>query len=274
VADPHGNLQYIPFPACAETSAPLALRFASSGHVNCTIALTDPLFHLLEFYLHADAPLSCRVPAASPRGARNRRLAVAAAGDGEAGARTTTAGGGSEAGAALADPAFVPLVFALAGALQMSHLHVGHVLNVAMHHRPTRPAAAASSLSPAVVGPWKRGGGTVDAAGAYSAAAGRWSSRIVIGDDLTLVLRVRWYATDELPGGDGGEDESLATVVARWLRYAAAFAVGYAVSCAPMRWMPWRRREHVLPTSHGPRYRYGLGVTQGSSSFRSLGKSE
>src|SRR5664279_3503531 len=35
--------------------------------INCTIPMiTDPFFHLLEFYIHNDAPLSCRIPSRPP----------------------------------------------------------------------------------------------------------------------------------------------------------------------------------------------------------------
>ncbi|RMD41678.1 hypothetical protein DV735_g3451, partial [Chaetothyriales sp. CBS 134920] len=63
ITDAHGNLQYIPFPTCAETDAPLAFAFGTPQTQTCTIPeLPDELYHLLEFFVHSDVPLTCRVP--------------------------------------------------------------------------------------------------------------------------------------------------------------------------------------------------------------------
>ncbi|EAU34855.1 conserved hypothetical protein [Aspergillus terreus NIH2624] len=63
ITDSLGKLQYIPFPTCNETFLPLALRYGVTETINCTIAsLPDELYHLLEYYVHSDVPMSCRVP--------------------------------------------------------------------------------------------------------------------------------------------------------------------------------------------------------------------
>ncbi|RMZ76683.1 hypothetical protein DV738_g4835, partial [Chaetothyriales sp. CBS 135597] len=64
ITDAHGNLQYIPFPTCAETNAPLSFAFGTpQTRQTCTIPeLPDELYHLLEFFVHSDVPLTCRVP--------------------------------------------------------------------------------------------------------------------------------------------------------------------------------------------------------------------
>jgi hypothetical protein len=63
ITDDHGNLQYIPFPTCNETSLPLAFPFNTPQTQLCTIdALPDELYHLFEFFVHSDVPLTCRVP--------------------------------------------------------------------------------------------------------------------------------------------------------------------------------------------------------------------
>jgi hypothetical protein len=246
VSDKHGNLQYIPFPTCAETAAPLALPFARSLDINCTITLTDPLFHLLEYYLHGDAPLSCRVPAGSPSGERLRRLRP---GDGAGAAAGAAAAAGWEGGG------HVPLVLAIAGALEKSHLHVRAVLNVAVHHAPSAPAR----------GPG--GGGVVRAAGAYSAGGGRAAeegTRAVIGDEVPLVLRVRWYAADGLPGAEGEEAGRGGVWRGRsWWEVLWMVAVGYLVCYVQLR-VPWRRGgRDVLPTSQASRLTYGQAMAQG-----------
>ena len=92
VIDATGKLQYLPFAQCKEQGArPLELRFlegepaAATGEygLNCTVpAISDEMYHLLEFYVHHDSPLSCRVRA---RPAGEGELIVAADGE-EAGA--------------------------------------------------------------------------------------------------------------------------------------------------------------------------------------------
>ncbi|PNY28786.1 Uncharacterized protein TCAP_01289, partial [Tolypocladium capitatum] len=64
VEDANHELQWIPFPVCNETGKPLEFQYGTEAEINCTIAfVSDPFFHLLEFYIHSDAPLSCRLPA-------------------------------------------------------------------------------------------------------------------------------------------------------------------------------------------------------------------
>lgn len=226
MTDKSGNLQYTPFPPCAETSHPLALPFARSADINCTITLTDPLFHLLEYYLHADAPLFCRLPAGRPPGPEDHR------------ARSVVEGSAGSGG-------YVPFVLALAGALDKSHLHVRPVLNVAVHH------------APAV----KSGGGLVRAAGAYSAAGGDEEGRkVIIGDDVPLTLRVRWYAADGLPSSEeeGGGFWSWAG----WWRFGWMAAVGYAVCYIQLRVLRRRGGKDILPTM-ATRLTYGQAMAQG-----------
>ncbi|KAF4460044.1 hypothetical protein FALBO_13194, partial [Fusarium albosuccineum] len=53
------EIEWNPFPVCNETGRPLEFNYGTEGELNCTIAMIDdPFFHLLEFYIHSDAPLS------------------------------------------------------------------------------------------------------------------------------------------------------------------------------------------------------------------------
>ncbi|MCJ1484707.1 hypothetical protein MMC06_004880, partial [Schaereria dolodes] len=160
ISDSQGALQYIPFATCNETGRPLELYFGVEKDINCTIAqITDPLFHLLEFYVHNDAPLTCRIPSHP---------------DSPTSAITTVA---------TADK-FIPLVFALAGTLQLSHLHISSKLNVILHTSTDLLHEEADIL----------------AATAYSIPSLRSSStKIVIGDPLPLQVSVRWYTSPSLP---------------------------------------------------------------------------
>ncbi|PHH73021.1 hypothetical protein CDD83_4825 [Cordyceps sp. RAO-2017] len=161
------ELQWIPFPACAETGKPLEFEYGVEGEVNCTIAaVSDPLFHLLEFYVHSDAPLSCRLPARPP-------------------AQVEVVGERPPA------PGFVPLVFALAGTLQLSHLHVSAHLNVLLHSTPKHHARPHDS-------------GVLDSAIAYSTSPlGAGAHRLIVGAPLPLALSVRWFPTPALPKTEG-----------------------------------------------------------------------
>ncbi|KAK4958554.1 hypothetical protein LTR28_005528 [Elasticomyces elasticus] len=203
ITDSTGALQYIPFPTCNETGRPLELYFGIEGELNCTIDfISDPLFHLLEFYVHNDAPLTCRIPARPPATipqapgtydpAAKEAAGKAVEGQGALG------GKGNEGGD------WVPMVVALTGQLQLSHVHVANRLNVLLHAAPRALAL-----------------GTVSAATAYSVAdpdTGSSSTKIVIGDPLPLRLSVRWYPTTSLPSGwDGAGAGRLrsATLLAR-----------------------------------------------------------
>ncbi|KAL4807244.1 hypothetical protein BDV18DRAFT_159463 [Aspergillus unguis] len=152
ITDDLGKLQYIPFPTCKETSAPLALRYGVSESVNCTIdSLPDELYHLLEYYVHSDVPMTCRVPTApivSASGldinAVGQDLKRSKAEDEEASANEgdNNSGGGGDGGlSVLGDegPPYTPITFALQGTLQKSHLHIWTDMNVLAHNIPQNP---------------------------------------------------------------------------------------------------------------------------------------
>lgn len=162
--------------SCKETLRPLSLHYGVSETINCTIPeLSDKLYHLLEFYVHSDAPLSCRLPARPPQ-----HVEVV----------------GEEAPA----QEHIPLVFALAGTLQKSHMHVSTHLNVLLHSTPKHHARRHDS-------------GVLDSAVAYStsplghAESGEGfsssSRKLVIGNDLPLSFSVRWFPTPALPRTEG-----------------------------------------------------------------------
>jgi hypothetical protein len=171
-------MQYIPFPTCRETSRPLELAYGADTAINCTISITDNLFHLLEFYIHSDAPLACRLPARPPVTVRLSPANAAAATE-------------------LAEEEkqeYVPLVFGLSGTLQLSHLHVSTRLNILLHSAPKHHLPRHDS-------------GVIDSGTAYSTSPlskdGAATRRLVIGDDLPLAITVRWFPTPSLPSTNG-----------------------------------------------------------------------
>lgn len=129
IRDNLGRLQYIPFPTCNETGLPLALSYGVTETISCTIdSLPDELYHLLEYYVHSDAPLTCRVPTIPLDG--NTDLSseynvVDVSGDG-----SSNSNGGSVIDNG---PPYTPLTIALQGTLQLSHLHIWTDMNVIMH---------------------------------------------------------------------------------------------------------------------------------------------
>jgi hypothetical protein len=165
------EIQWIPFPVCNETSKPLEFHYGIETEMNCTIPMIDdPFFHLLEFYIHSDAPLACRLPA---------RPAPHVEAIGE-------------------EPyvqEYIPLVFALAGTLQLSHLHISTHLNILLHSMPKHHIHPHDS-------------GVLDSGAAYSTSplshmAGSQTKRLVIGDPLPLSFSVRWFPTPALPKTEG-----------------------------------------------------------------------
>lgn len=78
---------------------------------------------------------------------------------------------------------YKPMVVALSGSLQLSHMHISTDLNVLVHAMP-------KSIAP----------GTIAAATAYSISR-QPPRRIIIGDALPLQFSVRWYPNTLLPSG-------------------------------------------------------------------------
>ncbi|KAF5137129.1 hypothetical protein E5D57_000904 [Metarhizium anisopliae] len=165
------EIQWIPFPVCNETGKPLEFHYGYEGELNCTLDfISDPFFHLLEFYIHSDAPMSCRLPARPP-------------------AHVEIVGEKPPA------QEYVPLVFALAGTLQMSHMHISTHMNVLLHSMPKHHQRPHDS-------------GVLDSAIAYSTSPlshmeGTETARIIPGEPLPLTFSVRWFPTPALPKTEG-----------------------------------------------------------------------
>ncbi|KAI9800811.1 MAG: hypothetical protein M1825_003594 [Sarcosagium campestre] len=136
-----------------------------TAETNCTISfISDEFFHLLEFYVHSDAPLTCRIPA-----------------------RPTPDSKSVIEGDAALNPDYIPLIFALSGTFQLSHIHIASTLNILLHAAPrlTNP-------------------GVIDSAIAYSTSPLSRTTRVKIGSSLPLRLAVRWYPSTSLPSGWAG----------------------------------------------------------------------
>ncbi|EPE31277.1 hypothetical protein GLAREA_12580 [Glarea lozoyensis ATCC 20868] len=173
ISNERNELEYVPFPVCNETGKPLELMYGIEEELNCTIpVITDPFFHLLEFYIHNDAPLSCRIPSRPPPSVQ---LAEQPSPPTE----------------------YVPLIFALAGTLQLSHLHISTHLNILLHSTPKHHLHHHDS-------------GVIDSGAAYSTSPlshttgpAALTKKLVIGDPLPLQFSVRWFPTPALPRENG-----------------------------------------------------------------------
>lgn len=221
----------MPFPKCNETGRPLELYFGIEKDVNCTIDfVTDPFFHLLEYYVHNDSPFTCRIPSRPLSSALDNADPVEGQGSLSEG--------------------FVPLIIALTGTLQLSHLHVSTHMNMLLH-------AAPRNSDP----------GVVAAATAYSIAGpGAKATKIIIGDALPFTFSVRWYPNTALPSGWTGVGGHIyaSTLVYCALSAGAATAVCFA-------WfrgveLPRRLKSHGKDRTTGIEtgrlggYGYGVGT--------------
>jgi len=246
ITDAAGQLSYIPFPTCNETGRPLELLFGVEKDINCTIDfIDDPFFHLLEFYVHNDAPLTCRIPTKPfPSSALKDEF--------EKGTTEDTDGQGS-----LSD-IYTPMVVALAGTLQLSHLHVATSMNVLVH-------AAPKSVSP----------GTIAAATAYSISR-EPPTRIVIGDPLPLQFSVRWYPTTQLPSGWTGVGGHLtfSTLVYCMISAlaSAAICVAYFRGVELPRRLKSHGKDRLGGMERGGLGGYGLAASAGNGYGYGVGK--
>lgn len=162
----------------------------SHAEINCTLAaINDPLFHLLEFYIHNDAPLTCRIPSRpfSPSSSSNSKITK----DQKQVPISLETGPDD----------YIPLIFAIAGTLQLSHLHISPNLNVVFHTAfPRNKKEKEQRKENRRKGLIEEDEGAILAATAYSTPSlASASTRIIIGDPLALRLNVHWYSSSDLP---------------------------------------------------------------------------
>ena len=160
--------------------------------INCTIApITDSLFHLLEFYIHNDAPLTCRIPS-SPISSSNVLPETS-----EEHIQN-----------------YIPLIFALTGTLQKSHIHVSPSLNLLFHTSDPKESQASGRILAATAysvpiipissNPTSDTKKAVDDSqiplqDANSPYEADGTIKLIINDPLPLRLSLHWYTTPSLP---------------------------------------------------------------------------
>ncbi|KAJ5673748.1 hypothetical protein N7462_009187 [Penicillium macrosclerotiorum] len=215
ITDSLGKLQYIPFATCNETSRPLVLHYGVSETITCTIpSLPDSLYHLYEFYVHSDVPMTCRIPTVplSPSSSASKDRA-----EDSASAEVDSLAALSENG-----PPFTPLTVALQGTLQLSHLHIWTDMNMLLHNIAADAAAQPRPRNRQTGQPGYAVAGTAYSTPEFEAAAAAraaldeneravtvaqaarepWTAghgtKVVRGEPLTFSFHVAW-----LEGGAG-----------------------------------------------------------------------
>jgi hypothetical protein len=208
---------------------------------NCTIEVSDPLFHLLEFYIHNDAPLTCRIPSHPIPNTPSSSIS----GFGKVGAV------GAE------NTAYTPLVIALGGTLQLSHVHVANELNLLVHTDAV-PSAR----------------GRIDSAAAYSISSAKKQTKLIIGDPLPLTFHIRWYKSSYLPLSSSAHHGFWSTL--SYCIFAAGASAAICIVYFRGVELPRRLRFHGRNAIGGgrdsglPKYNgYGYGVGTPSPSLSS-----
>ena len=95
------------------------------------------MYHLFEFYVHSDVPMTCRVPTSPLSAAPGSQPEK---GDPESSSDEAPLAALSENG-----PPFTPMTIALQGTLQLSHLHIWSDMNMLMHDIASDAAAQQDS---------------------------------------------------------------------------------------------------------------------------------
>jgi hypothetical protein len=238
ITDDHGNLQYISFPTCNETNLPLAFPYGTPQTQTCTIdALPDELYHLIEFFVHSDVPLTCRIPT-YPLTHENTPA--------------------FEAKREGADDTWTPFTIALQGTLQLSHMHLHTNINVLFHTsddvtNPSDPshliASTAYSLPNA------------------STTAPREGTKILRNEPLVLNFNIGWIDGTVLPGMVGRpvlgvKDHSVGFSLLSFFALAASAGLG------AMGMLVYERKKSGRSNIYGNGI---LGGNVGSGAARSTG---
>ena len=237
ITDAHGNLQYIPFPSCNETQSPLSFPYATPETRNCTIdELPDELYHLIEFFVHSDVPLTCRVPTYPLEADTTAVL------------NTDDKTGKSER--------WTPFTIALQGTLQLSHMHLHTNINV-LFHTDIEDEAAHLIGSTAYSLP-----NTTDL------AAPKEGTKIIRNEPLVLTFNVGWIDGAVLPGMAGRPVSRIADHRVGF-SLLSFFACAASAGLGAMGMLVWERRRSGRS---GIAYGNGLlGGNNGNGAARTTG---
>ncbi|KAI1618664.1 hypothetical protein EDD37DRAFT_623373 [Exophiala viscosa] len=209
ITDSYGNLQYIPFPTCNETNQPLSFLYNTPQTQTCTIeSLPDELYHLFEFFVHSDVPLSCRIPS---HPLSQEELGITSS-------LPEVGGTGAE------KDLWTPFTIALQGTLQLSHLHLHTNINVLFHMSQDTEDSKAPASSHLIAS-------TAYSLPNVSASAPIEGTKIVRNEPVVLTFNVGWIDGAVLPGMVGRPvlgvtNHSLGFSLLSFCAVAAAAGVG------------------------------------------------
>lgn len=245
ITDDHGNLQYIPFPTCNETNQPLSFPYNTPQTQTCTIdSLPDELYHLFEFFVHSDVPLTCRIPSYP---LSQDELGITSS-------LPSVGGTGAE------KDQWTPFTIALQGTLQLSHLHLHTNINVLFHVSPEADLPNQASQSHVIAS-------TAYSLPNTSSTAPLEGSKIIRNEPMALTFNIGWIDGAVLPGMVGRpvlsiKDHSIG------LSLLGFFAVAASAGVGAMAMLVYERRKSGRSGMYGNGI---LGGNVGNGTVRSTG---
>lgn len=175
----------------------------------CTIdSLPDELYHLFEFFVHSDVPLTCRVPSYP---LSQKELGIASTLPGVDGTGTEK-------------DQWTPFTIALQGTLQLSHLHLHTHINVLFHISP-EPESPAETVQSHLIA------STAYSLPNTSSSTPLEGTKIVRNEPMVLTFNVGWVDGAVLPGMVGRpvlgiKDHSVGLSLLGFFAIAASAGVG------------------------------------------------
>ena len=175
----------------------------------CTIeALPDELYHLFEFFVHSDVPLSCRIPS-YPLSQEELEITTSLPEVGGTGAEKDL---------------WTPFTIALQGTLQLSHLHLHTNINVLFHMSQDTEDSKAPASSHLIAS-------TAYSLPNASVSAPIEGTKIVRNEPVVLTFNIGWIDGAVLPGMVGRPvlgvtNHSLGFSLLSFCAVAAAAGVG------------------------------------------------
>lgn len=214
--------------------------------ITCTIeSLSDTQYHLLEYYVHSDAPLTCRVPTRPfVPSIEESELQNAVSDDDD---NTVPINGDDGTYGDSEGTSYTPLMFALQGTLQQSHLHVWSDINVLLHQisaveSPTEQQTKKVLKTPGYVvagtayslpelhtrsEPESERETVLDDESIIENARNPWTAghgtKVVRGEPLTFRFRVRWVSGADSLGWLDNKDERAEQALRKWLTKVVLF---------------------------------------------------
>lgn len=227
---------------------------------------------MLEYYVHSDAPLTCRVPT-RPSVPRVKESESQIDDD------TVPVDGDDGTYGDSEGTSYTPLMIALQGTLQQSHLHVWSDINVLLHQisaieSPTEKQSKKVVKTPGYVvagtayslpelhtrlGPDGERETVLDDESIIENARNPWTAghgtKVVRGEPLTFRFRVRWVSGADSLGWLDNKDERAEQAVRKWLTRVVLFFLVAGIGALLATYY-----ERVIRQRRGARGWHGDGI--------------